>query len=245
MSAAAKVSVSDCSAAILALSPSISEVSESMPFKASQSAISVSLCSCSLESTCINSAFIWASLKCGVLQPVCRSYFPLHLQTTLRYLSVECHIFEPYQLPFGFINYPRMAVRDDVLRNLARVFLHLFGKEIDREALLEHSIAAVLFIRQYALDGFILPPCFFPRSRNAGFCQYLRNGVDGFAAHEQPVNEPDCFRFFRVDLRQTIWAFSVSEKLSVGHIDLAVGETFPLSPRHIVRYGAALFLRKR
>lgn len=113
-----------------------------------------------------------------------------------------------------------MAVRDDVLRNLARVFLHLFGKEIDREALLEHSIAVVLFIRQYALDGFILPPCFFPRSRNAGFCQYLRNGVDGFAAHEQPVNEPDCFRFFRVDLRQTIWAFSVSEKLSVGHIDL-------------------------
>lgn len=278
MSAAAKVSVSDCSAAILALSPSISEVSESMPFKASQSAISVSLCSCSLESACINSAFIWASLKCGVLQPVCRSYFPLHLQTTLRYLSVECHIFEPYQLPhspqqifiekglrlfwfsalgfsfrhlrlhqlpFGFINYPRMAVRDDVLRNLARVFLRLFGKEIDREALLEHSVAAVLFIRQYALDGFILPPCFFPRSRNAGFCQYLRNGVDGFAAHEQPVNESDCFRFFRVDLRQTIWAFSVSEKLSVGHIDLAVGETFPLSPRHIVRYGAALFLRKR
>lgn len=99
MSAAAKVSVSDCSAAILALSPSISEVSESMPFKASQSAISVSLCSCNLESACINSAFIWASLKCGVLQPVCRSYFPLHLQTTLRYLSVECHIFEPYQLP--------------------------------------------------------------------------------------------------------------------------------------------------
>ena len=54
-----------------------------------------------------------------------------------------------------------MAVRDDVLRNLALVFLHLFGKEIDREALLEHSVAAVLFIRQYALDGFILPPCFF------------------------------------------------------------------------------------
>ena len=153
--------------------------------------------------------------------------------------------FRLHQLPFGFINYPRMAVRDDVLRNLALVFLHLFGKEIDREALLEHSVAAVLFIRQYALDGFILPPCFFPRSRNAGFCQYLRNGVDGFAAHEQPVNEPDCFRFFRVDLRQTIWAFSVSEKLSVGHIDLAVGEMLPLSPRHIVRYGAALFLRKR
>ena len=42
--------------------------------------------------------------------------------------------------PFGFINYPRMAVRDDVLRNLALVFLHLFGKEIDREALLELSL---------------------------------------------------------------------------------------------------------
>lgn len=138
-----------------------------------------------------------------------------------------------------------MAVRDDVLRNLARVFLRLFGKEIDREALLEHSVAAVLFIRQYALDGFILPPCFFPRSRNAGFCQYLRNGVDGFAAHEQPVNEPDCFRFFRVDLRQTIWAFSVSEKLSVGHIDLAVCKPLPLAPCAVLGNGSGLLLCQR
>ena len=82
-------------------------------------------------------------------------------------LQLHLHHIENDWLDDGF-----MVILDIVLRNFAFILLLLFGKEIDREALLQERIALVLFICEDAPDGRLIPD-----GLDSPSGQLVRNGM--------------------------------------------------------------------
>lgn len=68
----------------------------------------------------------------------------------------DCHL-RLHLFPLVRINDRRVALFHYVLRDLALVHLHLLGKEIHGELLLQDRAALVLLVRQDALNGAALP----------------------------------------------------------------------------------------
>ena len=115
-------------------------------------------------------------------------------------------------LPFLRIDNGRMALVHNVLRHLALVDLHLFGKEIHGEFLLQDRRALVFFVRQDALYGAGLPFFLAARRGDALGCKVCGDPVHRFALNEQFVDFPYNLRLLRHNLRQAVRPFAVSSK---------------------------------
>ena len=155
----------------------------------------------------------------------------------------DCHL-RLHLFPLVRINDRRVALFHYVLRDLALVHLHLLGKEIHGELLLQDRAALVLLVRQDALNGVALPFDLPARRRDALFRQVLCDPVERLALNEKAVDLSDDGRFFRYNLRQAIRPFAVTEERRIRHCDLPVCEALPLTPCDIFGNGAALLLGK-
>ena len=154
-------------------------------------------------------------------------------------MQKNMHLFPLPRLDNG-----RMAVLHIILGHFSLVDLCFLGEKIHREGFLQQRRAFVLLVPEDALHGGPLPHGFLAGSRDSLLRQHGGNGVGGFSLEQLPVDAPDDLRFLRHDLRQSVGTFAVTEELSVGNADLAVGEPLPLSPCDIFGDTAALFLRK-
>ena len=93
--------------------------------------------------------------------------------------------------PLVRVNNRRVALFHYVLRDLTLVHLHLLGKEIHRELLLQDRAALVLLVCQDALNGAALPFGFPARRRDALLRQVLCDPVERLALYEKCVDLPD------------------------------------------------------
>ena len=91
-------------------------------------------------------------------------------------------------LPLIRINDRRVTLFHYVLRDLALVHLHLLGKEIHGELLLQDRAALVLLVRQDALNGAALPFDLPARRRDALSRQVLCDPVERLALNEKAVD---------------------------------------------------------
>lgn len=146
--------------------------------------------------------------------------------------------------PFPRLDDGRMAILHIVLRHFALVDLCFLGEKIHREGFLQQRRAFVLLVPEDALHGGPLPHGFLAGSRDSLLRQHGGNGVGGFPLEQLPVDAPDDLRLLRYDLRQSVGPFAVTEELSVGNADLAVGEPLPLSPGNVFGDAAAFLLGK-
>ena len=147
-------------------------------------------------------------------------------------------------LPFLRIDNGRMALVHNVLRHLALVDLHLFGKEIHGEFLLQDRRALVFFVRQDALYGAGLPFFLAARRGDALGCKVCGDPVHRFALNEQFVDFPYNLRLLRHNLRQAVRPFAVAEEGFIRQRHLSVCKAFSLAPCDIFGNGAALLLGK-
>lgn len=67
-----------------------------------------------------------------------------------------------------------------------------------------------------------------------GFLEPGQFGFDAVAAHD--------FGLLRVDYGLAVWAAIVSEEVTVGHINFAVLETLPVTPRDVLGDKSGFFL---
>ena len=155
------------------------------------------------------------------------------------YRHLRLHLF-----PLVRVNDRRVALFHYVLRDLALVHLHLLGKEIYRELLLQDRTALVLLVRQDAFNGTALPFDLPARRRDALLRQMLRDPVERLALNEKAVYLSDDGRFLRDDLRQAIRSFAVAEEGRIRHRDLSVRKALPLAPCDVFGNGAAFLLGK-
>lgn len=146
--------------------------------------------------------------------------------------------------PFPRLDDGRMAVLHIILRNLAFVDLGFLGEEIHRKGFLKQCGAFVFLVSQDALHGSSLPDGPLAGSGDSLLRQHGGNGVGGFALKKFTVDTPDDLRLLRNDLRQTIHAFAIAQKLAVRDADLPVGEALSLPPGNIFGDAAAFLLGK-
>ena len=137
-----------------------------------------------------------------------------------------------------------MAVFHIILRHLALIDLPLFREEIDREAFLKECSALVFLVLKDAFHCTGLPALFSRWSRNLICCQLLCDGSRRQPFHETSIDSADNDRLFLHDFGKTVRSLAVTEELLVWEVDLSIRNPLPLSPGHVLRNGAALFLGK-
>ena len=137
-----------------------------------------------------------------------------------------------------------MVTLDVVLGDLACIGNDLLREIISRKRLLQKRVTLVFFVCEYAYYAARIPHLFSCRSGNSILCENAGNAERRIAHQEQPVNPPDRFSLLRVDDKLSVGSPVVTEESAEGNRDLAVSETFSLSPSDVVRDRAAFLLGK-
>ena len=147
---------------------------------------------------------------------------------TLRYLSVECQTFEPYQPP----------------QSAHFILLEKMLTPLYRELLLQKSIAFVFLVREHPSHRLLVPHVFARRRFDAPARQFRGDGMRRHALKEKMENEPHRLRLFGIDHDLSrLFILVQTEETAVCKADLAVRRTLALPPGDVFGNGSALFLR--
>ena len=162
--------------------------------------------------------------------------------------------FFPFTPPLDFLLYPIEYLRADdsfmvmfhiILWHFPFIFLCLFCQKINRDFFLKQGIPFILFIHENTSDRVSSPDFATSWSGNLAFRQFFCNRMKRVSVKIQTVNQLYDFCLLFIHYQVAIHSLIIPKKMSECQTDLPISKPFPVSPSHILRDAAALFLCQR